>query len=64
MGRRKAIMVGLFVMASASCFFAFGAYFQRGLVFYAVSFLGRAIQGVADSLICIAIPSVVSIEYP
>jgi MFS family permease len=64
MGRRRAILVGMIMMAIATVFFACAAYFTNPWVFYSVSMVGRLGQGVADSLICICLPSVIQIEFP
>jgi MFS family permease len=63
-GRRKAIMAGISVMSAATILFAVAEFFDNMWVFYSVSFVGRMVQGVADSLICVAIPSLVAIEFP
>ena len=63
-GRRRAIMVGVLIMAISNCLFAIGAYFNSAIAFYVISFLGRAGQGIADSLVLIAVPSILSNEYP
>ena len=63
-GRKKAIMVGLLVMSICTVFFASASYFEGKWTFYAISTVGRMVQGVADSLICVAIPSLIAIEFP
>jgi MFS family permease len=63
-GRRKAIMLGISVMSAATVFFAVAEFFKDMWVFYSISFVGRMVQGIADSLICVAIPSLVAIEFP
>ncbi len=56
-------------MSSANVFLAAGAYLDDTVpkskyIFYGITLIGRMVQGVADSLICIAIPSLVAIEFP
>ena len=63
-GRRKAILIGLIVMTSATAAFAFASFFENDLVFYSVSFVARALQGTADSFMLVAVPSVIAIEWP
>ena len=57
-------MVGLLVMSCATVLFAVAAYFKNKWAFYGVSLFARMVQGIADSLICVAIPSVIAIEFP
>jgi predicted MFS family arabinose efflux permease len=40
-GRRKAILIGMLLMALATCLFACAAYFTDPWVFYSISLLGR-----------------------
>jgi MFS family permease len=57
-------MIGICVMSFATILFAGAAYVKDKWTFYGISFFGRMVQGVADSLICVAIPSLVAIEFP
>jgi MFS family permease len=57
-------MGGLFVMALCTVLFASASYFEGKWVFYTISTAGRMVQGVADSLICVAIPSLIAIKFP
>jgi len=63
-GRKKAIILGLFVMSCSTVLFGASSYLKSKWTFYSLSMFGRMVQGVADSMICVAIPSVVAIEFP
>lgn len=51
-------------MVIGTVLFAAAAFCENDGGFYAISFAGRLMQGVADGMICVVIPSVLSIEFP
>jgi MFS family permease len=57
-------MIGISVMSVASIGFALADLFETLWIFYTISFTGRMVQGIADSLICVAVPSLFAIEFP
>ena len=63
-GRKKVIIIGLIIMTTAVFLFAAAAFFKNGAAFYTVSLIARLAQGVADAMICVAMFSIVSIEWP
>ena len=63
-GRRQAIQIGLIVMSFATVMFAASSFMVRPELFFGVSLMARMIQGIADGLICVTIPSVIGNEFP
>ena len=63
-GRRRAIIAGIVLISIATVIFACGALFSNGPTFYWVSFVARGMQGGADALILISVPSIVAVEWP
>lgn len=51
-------------MVLATVLFAVAPHFKTPYAFFACAFTGRLIQGFADALVCVAIPSLVAIEWP
>ena len=51
-------------MSLATVMFAVSSFLTHPYAFYAVSLTARMIQGVADGLICVTIPSVIGNEFP
>ena len=52
------------MMSLATLLFGTGGYCFNEKTFFAISFIGRMFQGIADGFILVSIPSIVSIEYP
>lgn len=50
-------------MVVSSFAYAFASTMKVGTTFYAISFVSRLFQGIADAQICIALFSIVSIEF-
>jgi len=63
-GRRRSILIGVIVIPFATCLFALAALFENDDVFYAVSFFARCLQGAADALILVTVPSIIAVEWP
>ena len=63
-GRRRAILYGSFLISASTVVFACGALFTNDLAFYAISFVARCLQGGADALILVAVPSIIAVEWP
>ena len=62
-GRKNTVIAGVLVMTVATVIFGLAALFSSVKWFYAVSFVARALQGVAEAIIACAIPSIVASEY-
>ncbi len=63
-GRKRAIRFGSILMTVATLMFASGALCSNAVTFYIVSFVARALQGAADALILVSVPSIIAIEWP
>lgn len=51
-------------MVLATVLFAVSPHFKAPNAFFAAAACGRLVQGLADALVCVAIPSLVAIEWP
>ena len=63
-GRKTTVLVGVIMMTLGTLMFALGGYGKQGLTFYLVSLVARILQGVADAIISVTIPSIIAIEWP
>ena len=63
-GRRRAIIGGVVLISCATALFACGALVTRGVTFFWVSLVARGLQGAADALILISVPSIIAVEWP
>ena len=63
-GRRRSILYGSLMVSMATIVFACGALFTNDNAFYAVSFVARCLQGGADALILVSVPSIIAVEWP
>ena len=63
-GRKTSILIGSCLISVATLMFAFGSMLGNDVAFFMVSLLARCIQGGADSLILVAVPSIISLEWP
>lgn len=64
LGRKNVVLVGVLLATGATLMFGFGGYCKNIYAFFAVSFIARLLQGVADAFVCITIPSIIILEYP
>jgi len=62
-GRKKVIVVAVFVSSIATATFGLAALIDDGMGFYAVSLVARMMQGAGDALLLVAIPAIVAIEF-
>jgi len=63
-GRKNYIKYGIVIMAVTTATFALGYYVKNDGFFMALSILSRLMQGVADAMVCTAIPAIITIEWP
>lgn len=63
-GRRKTIIHGFTVVSLATVGFAMASFCEGDELFYIVSIVARSLQGAADAMILVAIPSVIAVEWP
>jgi MFS family permease len=63
-GRKNLLIFGLVLMVAGTLLFSVAAFCKNDGGFYSISFIGRLIQGIADGMICVVIPSILSIEFP
>ena len=63
-GRKNILAWGLGLMVLGTLLFSMAAFVKNGGGFYAMSFTGRVLQGVAEGAACVIIHSIISIEFP
>lgn len=63
-GRKNTVLIGVIIITLSTLLFGLGGYCQNVYVFFIVSFFARMIQGVAESMMNVAIYSIVPIEFP
>lgn len=63
-GRKRSVRYGSILMTVATLMFASGALCTNATAFYIVSFVARSLQGAADALILVSVPSIIAIEWP
>jgi MFS family permease len=63
-GRKNTVLIGVITMTIGTLLFALGGYCDEALSFYIVSLFARILQGVADAIISVTIPSIIAIEWP
>ena len=63
-GRRNTIVYGFVIVSLATVGFAMASLFEDNKVFYTVSIVARSLQGAADAMILVAIPSIIAVEWP
>jgi len=64
MGRKQAVIIGSFIIISATILFAISSHFNNTTMFYIIALSGRLFQGVGDSLINVVNSSIITIEFP
>jgi len=62
-GRKRAVTFGLLCMCLSSASYGIASYIESDNTFYTISYLSRLIQGISDSLICIGMFAITSIEF-
>lgn len=63
-GRKTCVVTGMLVMALATLTFGLAALFPSVKVFFAVSCFARVLQGIADAAVSVAIPGIITKEFP
>jgi len=63
-GRKKCIGYGIVSVSIATLIFALAVFCKDDGWFWTVSCFARGIQGIADAMVIITIPSIVSMEFP
>lgn len=63
-GRKNTVLIGVIIITLSTLMFGLGGYSTNVYVFYGISIIARLIQGVAESMMNVAIYSIVPIEYP
>lgn len=62
-GRKRAVTIGLIIMCASSASYGIASFTTNPGLFYAISYISRFSQGVADSLICVGLFAITSIEF-
>jgi MFS family permease len=60
-GRKNCVGLGIIIMAFGTLMFALGGYCTKAFSFLAVSFVARLLQGIADGIISVVLPSILAI---
>jgi len=63
-GRKNCIGYGIVIVSFATLIFALAVFCKDDWWFWTISCIARGIQGIADAMVIIAIPSIVSMEFP
>lgn len=63
-GRKNCVVCGMIVMSAATLTFGLASYSESLVVFILVSAIARIFQGIADAGVSVAIPSIITKEYP
>jgi MFS family permease len=63
-GRRNVLLIGVLVFSVATLTFGMASYSKKASVFYWISLGARFMQGAADALVGVTVPSILAVEYP
>jgi MFS family permease len=63
-GRKNSVLAGVILMTLATLMFGMASYASSEFWFFTVSFIGRTLQGIADAIIGVSIPSIIALEFP
>jgi|688.fasta_scaffold877934_2 MFS family permease len=62
-GRRKTVVIAIWLMGVATATFGAASYCKNGYGFYFISIIARMMQGFGDGMISVAIPAIIVIEF-
>lgn len=62
-GRRKTVVIGIWLMGVATATFGAASYCKSGYGFYFVSLIARMMSGFGDGMIAVAVPAIIVIEF-
>jgi len=62
-GRRSALLVSIYLLSISTIVFGAAGFIKHDWGWYGVSFLARTVQGLGDAVLCITVPSIISLEY-
>jgi DHA1 family multidrug resistance protein-like MFS transporter len=62
-GRKNTVLIGVIITTLSTLMFGLGGYCTNVYIFFGISFIARMIQGVAESMMNVAIYSIVPIEF-
>ena len=63
-GRRRALFCAVCLMSTSTFIFGTAAFIKNTWGFYFVSLIARLLQGMADAVILVTIPSIIALEFP
>jgi len=63
-GRKNCVVYGMLIMALATLTFGLAALAKSVESFFIVSALARVLQGMADAAVSVAIPGIITKEFP
>lgn len=63
-GRKTMVLIGVIMMTAGTLTFAIAGYEKNALSFFLVSLVARILQGLADAIISVTVPSIIAIEWP
>lgn len=65
LGRKNFVVFGMLLMTIATGTFGLASYVGKTAgVFFAISIVARTMQGIADGMITVTMPSIIVMEYP
>lgn len=64
LGRKNSVFIGMLVMALATLTFGLASLIDDFTLFFAVSAVARILQGMGDSSVSVAIPGIITVEFP
>lgn len=64
LGRKNCFIFGFQLMGFSTALFGLASYCQSSLYFFSISGVARILQGTADAIVCVSIPSIITTEYP
>jgi MFS family permease len=64
LGRKNCIVSGMLIMSIATLTFGLASFANTAEVFFLISSLARILQGLADALLNVTIPGIITIVYP
>ena len=62
-GRKKSVLAGVLLMTISTLIFGLAGYSKKVYPFFWISFVARLLQGIADAIIGVSIPSIITTEF-
>ena len=62
-GRRKTVVIAIWLMGVATAIFGAASYCRSGYSFYFISLIARMVSGFGDGMMAVAVPAIIVIEF-